>query len=117
MHNYKELKIWQKSRKLVKEVYLLSKKFPESENYGLINQLQRSSSSIPSNIAERSGRGSNKEFNRFLSIAISSAFELETQIILCYDLDYLTEKDYNKIQPKIQEIQKMIYRLQNNLKS
>ena len=70
---------------LVKEVYLITQKLPMNEKFGLISQINRSAVSIPSNIAEGSGRSSEKEFTHFLNIAISSSFELETQLILIFD--------------------------------
>jgi len=86
MHNFKELKIWQKSRILVKEIYSITEKLPVKEQYGIISQIQRASISIPSNIAEGSGRSGIKDFNRFLEIALGSSFELETLIIISNDL-------------------------------
>lgn len=117
MHNFKELKIGQKSRKLVKEDYLIAKSFPKEERFELVSQIRRSVISIPSNIAEGSGRGSEKEFERFLNIAISSAFELETQIILAFDLNYVEEIEFNRIEKKISEIQRMIFGFRKTLKS
>jgi four helix bundle protein len=81
-HNFRELKIWQDSMSLVKVVYDITSKLPMEERFGFISQLNRCSVSIPSNIAEGSGRSSEKEFVRFLEIAISSSYELETQLIL-----------------------------------
>jgi four helix bundle protein len=115
MHNFKELKIWQKSRNLAKEVYTLTKNYPEEERFGLLSQIRRAAVSIPSNIAEGSGRNSIRDFRRFLNIALSSAFELETQIILSFDLNYVAEKDYMEFSEKIQEIQKMIYGFRKTL--
>jgi four helix bundle protein len=109
MYNFKELKIWQKSRELTKKIYLITQKFLEEEKYDLISQVRRSAVSIPSNIAEGSGRESKKEFLRFLNISISSAFELETQIIISGDLGFIEEQEYNLIIEEINEIQKMIY--------
>jgi four helix bundle protein len=109
MHNFKNLKIWQKSRVLVKEVFLSTREFPAEEKFGLVSQILRSAYSIPSNIAEGSGRSSNKEFARFLDIALGSAFELETQLILASDIDYLSEDKLQEVQILLQEIQKMIY--------
>jgi len=85
-HNFRELIIWQESMKLVKKIYECSSKLPSDERFGLISQVNRCSISIPSNIAEGSGRSTEKEFVRFLEIAISSSYELETQIILISDL-------------------------------
>lgn len=115
MHNFKNLKIWQKSRLLVKEVFLLTRDFPSEEKFGLTSQVLRSAYSIPSNIAEGSGRSSNKEFSRFLDISLGSAFELETQLILASDVNYLSEEKLQHIQSLLQEIQKMIYSFKTNL--
>ena len=115
MHNFKNLKIWQKSRILVKEVFLLTRDFPAEEKFVLTSQILRSAYSIPSNIAEGSGRSSNKEFVRFLDIALSSAFELETQLILASDIDYLSENKLEEILILLQEIQKMIYSFKTSL--
>jgi len=82
MHNYKELKVWQKGRELVKFVYELTKKFPKEEIYALTSQVRRAAVSVPSNISEGAGHFSNKEFSRFLEIAYASTCELDTQIIL-----------------------------------
>ena len=116
MHNFKELIIWQKARSLVKDVYVLAATFPNTEKYGITSQIQRAVVSIPANIAEGSGRGSNKDFSRFLDIAISSAFELETEIILSFDLLFINEQEFNTILPKIQEVQKMLYSFKHQLK-
>ncbi|QGY44591.1 four helix bundle protein [Maribellus comscasis] len=115
MHNFRNLKIWQKSRILVKEVFLLTRDFPAEEKFVLTSQILRSAYSIPSNIAEGSGRSSNKEFVRFLDIALSSAFELETQLILASDIGYLSENKLEKILTILQEIQKMIYSFKTSL--
>ncbi|TLX77757.1 four helix bundle protein [Labilibacter sediminis] len=117
MHNFRELKIWQKGRLLVKEVYDLTKQLPNEETFGLTSQIRRASVSIPSNIAEGAGRGSDKDFNRFLDIAYGSCFELETQLILCVDLKYISELEFEPVQIKIQEIQKMIFALKSKCKS
>ena len=109
MHNFHELKIWQKSRVLVKDIYSLTKEFPKEEIYSLTNQIRRSSISIPSNIAEGCGRKTNKELARFLDIANGSAFELETQLILATDLEYISLTDSEKVIQDIHEIEKMIY--------
>ena len=85
-HNFREIKIWQESLVMVKEVYEFSSKLPTEEKFGITSQINRSTVSIPSNIAEGSGRTTNKEFVRFLEIAISSSYELETQLILTEDL-------------------------------
>jgi four helix bundle protein len=108
MHNYLELNIWQKSRKLVKRIYQITIFFPESEKFNLESQIKRSAVSIPSNIAEGAGRSTDKEFSRFLDIAMGSAFELETQIILAIDLEFIGDEAGNLVIKDIKEIQKMI---------
>ncbi len=110
-HNFRELKVWKLSRELVKEIYLTTNNFPEEEKFGLTSQLRRASISIPSNIAEGSAR-SNKDFSRFLSISLSSAYEVETQVILSFDLNFINENKLSEITLKIQEIQKMLHGLQ-----
>ncbi|MCK5029691.1 MAG: four helix bundle protein [Bacteroidales bacterium] len=117
MHNFKELIVWQKARKLVKKVYLVVKNFPEEEKYGMISQIKRASISIPANIAEGAGRRTNNDFGRFLDIATGSSFELETLIILSLDLDFIEESDYNNLIEDIEEIQKMIYSLKARVQS
>jgi four helix bundle protein len=117
MHNFKNLKIWQKSRLLVKEVFITMKNFPVEEKYVLVSQILRSAYSIPSNIAEGSGRPSDKEFIRFLDIALSSAFELETQLILATDINYLSVDELKEIQTLLHQVQKMIYSFRMNLKT
>jgi four helix bundle protein len=85
-HNFRELTIWKDSMTLTKEVYLLTASLPENEKFGLISQMRRSAVSIPSNIAEGSGRTSEKEFLHFLRVSLSSSYELETQLLLSADL-------------------------------
>jgi four helix bundle protein len=116
MHNYKNLKIWQNSRTLVKQVYELTSLLPPKEQYGLISQIQRAAISIPANIAEGSGRGSDKDFSRYLDIAIASSFELETEFLLAVDLNYINEVQINSVMQVIQEVQKMIFGFKESLK-
>lgn len=115
MHNYKNLKIWQLSRILVKVVYELTTYFPSNEQYGLTSQIRRAVISIPANIAEGSGRGTDKDFSRFLDIAISSSFELETELTLATDLNYISNEQCTPVLNQIQEIQKMIFGFKEKL--
>ena len=108
MQNFRELKIWKNSRELVKTVYSFTSKFPIKEKYVLVSQINRSVISISSNIAEGSGRNGNKDFQRFLDIAIGSAFELESQLLIASDLGYIDIESLSMLTSKIQEIQKMI---------
>ena len=115
MHNFRELKVWQKARILVKEVYMFTKDLPDEEKFGLTSQMRRASVSIPSNIAEGTGRRTNKEFGRFLDIAIGSAYELETPLILCLDLDFVSQKKFVELEEKIQEVERMTHSLREKL--
>ena len=116
MKDFKNLKIWQKGIKLVVEIYKTTKNFPHEELYGLTSQMRRSSVSIPSNIAEGSGRNSDKDFHRFLEISLGSSFELETQIIIAHELEFLSNDNFNDLKKIIHDEQKMITGLQKSLK-
>jgi len=117
MHNYKELNVWKKARAFVKEVYLLAGNFPKEEKYGLASQIQRAVVSIPSNIAEGAGRVTSNEFHYFLNVAIASSFEVETQLILAFDLNYISEEDLEYALINVQEIQKMLTGLMKSIKT
>lgn len=108
MTSYKDLIVWQKSRILVRKIYLLTQKLPREEIFGITNQIRRAVISIPSNIAEGYDRGSNKEFVRFLKIAKGSAAEVETQLILCIDLGYFSLDDIQEILSLHDEIIRML---------
>ncbi|MCB0727210.1 MAG: four helix bundle protein [Ignavibacteriae bacterium] len=111
MHDYKKLRLWQQSIELVKEIYKLTKNFPSEEKFGLTNQIRRSAVSVPSNIAEGAGRNTKGEFKNFLGVANGSLFELETQLIISKDMNYLKDYNLNLLLPKIDMLQKMIYNL------
>lgn len=100
----------------VKYVYEITQNFPSSEQYGLINQMRRSAISVPSNIAEGSGRKGEKELNRFLYIALGSLSELETQIEISLRLDFISETECNQALSKIFYIRKMLSGLIKSLK-
>ena len=104
--SYKELVVWQKSMVLVKEIYSLSESFPEYERFGLTNQIRKSSISIPSNIAEGWGSLSTKNYIQFLRISRGSLFELETQILIAIELNYINDNEIS--QNLITEISKML---------
>ncbi len=110
-HNFKELIIWQKSMDLVTDIYQASFSMPLNQQYSLTDQIQRSAISVPSNIAEGSGRGSNKEFVRFLNISNGSCSELKTQLLIAKNLNFLKEKVTSELISRISEIQKMNYAL------
>lgn len=109
MHNYKELTVWQKSVEIAISVYKDTRNYPKYELYGLTSQIRRSAISISSNIAEGAGRNSDKDFSRFLNISYGSSFELETQLIISKELNYLDDTSFNKLNDDLSEIQKMLY--------
>lgn len=115
MHNFKDLKVWQKSIDLTSEIYEVLSGFPSDEKFGLISQIKRASVSIPSNIAEGAGRSSGKEFKHFLSISLGSSFEIETQFIITNRLGLLDNDKMETFAKKISEIQKMIYTLERSI--
>ena len=117
MNNYKDLKIWQKSVDLAVKIYEVTKRFPKEEIYGLTSQIRRSAVSIPSNIAEGSGRNSKQEFLNFLGISHGSSYELDTQLIIASRVDFLDLQSFESIQKDLLEIQKMNYGLKSSLKS
>lgn len=106
--DYTELEVWKCSRGLVKQVYLLTKVFPKDELYGLINQIRRSVVSVPSNIAEGIGRQSNKETIHFLYIAKGSLQEVETQLYLAFDLEYMSKENLQHILEKVTKNKKLL---------
>ena len=117
MHNFKQLSVWQKSRQLVKEVYRVTATFPAEERFGITNQIRRACVSICVNIAEGSGRGTLKDFNRFLDNALGSDFEVETLLIVSNDLEFLSNQEFEKLNPKVDEIGKMLYGLKSKITS
>ncbi len=116
MHNYKKLEVWQESVNLVTEVYLLTNSFPDKEKFSLISQINRSAVSIPSNIAEGAGRLSKKEFIQFLGYAIASSYELETQLLIAFNLKFISEKQKVTSIEKLNIILRKIHGLIKSLK-
>jgi four helix bundle protein len=97
IRSYKDLSVWQESRKLSVEIYTATRHFPQSELFGLTNQMRRAAVSISSNIAEGCGRQTDKDTIRFLYQAKGSLFELETQCIIAQDLSFLTKETHQNI--------------------
>lgn len=116
MKSYKELIVWQKSVEAAKQVYSISKIFPSSEKFGLTQQINRCAISIPSNIAEGYGRYHKKDFIRFLSIARGSLYEMQTQLILSEELDFVESSKLEFINSLSVEIDKMLNKLIKSLK-
>ncbi len=117
MRNFRSLVIWQKGMSIVKMTYEFAAMFPNEEKYGLKSQMCRAAVSIPSNIAEGCSRGSDKDFVRFLEIALGSLFELETQFLLVQELKYSNLEEGKLLLSTILEEEKMISGFINKLKA
>lgn len=114
-HNFKNLKVWQKSVDLAVKVYELTKFFPSEERFGIISQIRRSSVSIPSNIAEGTARNSSKSFSNCLDISLGESFELETQGIIANRVGILDQENFNLLMEELSEVQKMIIGFKNTI--
>jgi four helix bundle protein len=116
MKTYREMIVWQKSVDLVTMIYFKTRSFPNEELYGLTNQIRRAAISIPSNIAEGFGRNSKKDFKRFLQIAMGSIFELQTQLEIAKNLQFLSDDSYKKLFDATREIEAMLTSLIRKLR-
>ena len=108
MKSHKDLIVWQKSMDHVAAIYVATRTFPKEELFGIVSQMRRAAVSIPSNIAEGYGRLYDKETVKFLSNALGSASELETQLIISKDIGYLLIEDFQKLINQIEEIIRML---------
>lgn len=117
MATHKDLIVWKKGIELVKEVYRATQSYPQEEVFGITSQIRRCVVSIPSNIAEGCGRCSGKELIRFLHIALGSAAELETQLIISRELSFLSTDKFENISSLNNEIIKMLTSLLKRLKT
>lgn len=115
MHNFRELKIWQRSMDFVVVIYTIVQQLPQDERYGLVSQIKRSAVSIPSNISEGAGRGTNPQFKHFLEIAMGSCNELITQIELSFRLKFIPENQRDNVLDEAIQIYKMILGFYNTL--
>jgi four helix bundle protein len=113
--NYRELIVWQESIQLAKVIYKLTGKFPRTEIYALSDQIRRAAVSVSSNIAEGQARKAPGEFRRFLHIALGSLAEVDTQLVLAKEFDYLTTEDTQPVEAQIQNLRKKLYALINSL--
>lgn len=116
MRTFKNLKIWSRSVDLSTQIYKVTKTFPKDEKFGLVSQMRRASVSVASNIAEGAGRSSDLEFKRFLEIAYGSLYELQTQLIISKNLEFVSEDESNTLEAEIDELQKMIYSFSKRFK-
>jgi len=115
MHNYRELKIWQRSMDFVVRVYEISSNFPKEEKYGLTSQLRSCAVSIPSNISEGAGRATNKQFKYFLEISMGSCNEAQAQIELAFRFGYISKKILEELTGEGLQIYKMVLAFYNSL--
>ncbi|MCR9262870.1 MAG: four helix bundle protein [Flavobacteriaceae bacterium] len=116
MHRFKDLDIWKLSREFCSDIYEVTGSFPETEKFGISNQLRRAVVSIPSNISEGCSRKSNKDFSRFLEIAMGSMYEVETQLLISNDLGFLSDKRLEFLVGKLNAIIKMTSKFKSILK-
>ena len=114
MKGFRNLHVWTKSHQLTLDIYKATQQFPKEELFGLVSQLRRASTSIPTNIAEGSGRKSEKEFIQFLSIALGSANEVDYLIELSKDLGFISQEVWTQLDQEINEIQSMLFVLIRN---
>jgi four helix bundle protein len=108
MRNFRDLTVWQKAHELVIEVYRESGRFPIDERFGLTTQIRKAAVSIASNIAEGCGRGSDRDFSRFLSMAAGSASEVEYQLLLACNLGYLSNETHNRLNDNVNEVKRIL---------
>lgn len=114
IYSFEKLNVWQETKKLVVDVYNLLDAFPKFEKYALCDQIRRAVVSVPSNIAEGSGRRSLKEQIHFLEIAYGSLMETYNQLLIAIDLTYISEESVENIKPRIDSVAKMINGLSNS---
>jgi len=110
---FEKLTVWQKARKLVKEIYEISRVFPNDEKFGLVSQIRRATVSVSSNIAEGSSRNTKKDQAHFYGMAYSSLMEVLSQVILSCDLEFITEKQYEELRVSVEEISFQLNALRN----
>lgn len=117
MSTYKDLLIWQKAMNLVTKIYQTTQLFPKDEQFGLTSQIRRSSISIPSNIAEGFGRQGKNDYLKFLNISLSSLFEIQTQIEIAKNINYLNETDFSILYEDSRELERMLVSFINKIKN
>jgi len=117
IRSYKDLVVWQKGMELVSRIYLITKRFPAAEQFGLTSQIQRAAVSIPANIAEGYGRNTKNEYANFLRIARGSLTELETLLLIARQQSYCSESDFTALEVTLKELGAMLYRLRERIVS
>jgi len=115
MQDFRKLEVWQRSHALTLKVYELTRSFPADEKFGLTSQLRRAATSVESNLAEGSSRGSDADFKRFVQMAIGSASEVECQLLLAKDLGFLSSANHSGLEADLQQTKRMLIRLSQKL--
>ncbi|WP_309607856.1 four helix bundle protein [Flavobacterium sp.] len=113
IYSFEKLEVWKESKNFTKLIYLATTKFPETEKYGLTSQLRRASVSVCSNIAEGSSRQTNKDKAHFTTMAFSSAVEVLNQLIICFELNFISENEYLKLRRDLESITNKLNALRN----
>ncbi len=116
MRNFREYTVWNNALLFCKQIYVITEKLPKTEQFGIISQIQRASVSISSNIAEGCSRKSEKDFARFIEIALGSAFEIESLLELCYLINYISGDKKDELLHELQIIEKQLNALLSKLK-
>lgn len=114
---HKDLEVYKKSIEFVKDIYLITENFPKDEQFGLVSQMRRAAISIPSNIAEGNARASDKDTARFIDMAIGSVAEIDTQLLISYELNFLEIEKYKNLLTKIEKIQALLLGLKKYFKN
>lgn len=117
MRSFRNLRVWEKSHQLTLDIYAFSKVFPRDEMFGLTSQMRRASASVGMNIAEGCCRKSDTEMARFLQMAMGSASELEYQLVLAHDLNYLRNPAYERLSIQVVEVKRMLSSLMQKVKA
>ncbi|MCB1188127.1 four helix bundle protein [bacterium] len=115
VRTYRDLNVWQKSMDLIEEIYRITASFPRDEQFGITSQIRRSAVSVTANVAEGFGRGSRRDYARFVSIALGSARELEALLLVCVRIGTVTSQELSKCNSLIDEISRMLYSLRRRL--
>ncbi len=117
MKTFRDLVVWQKSMAFVTEMYAVTKFFPSEELFGLTSQLRRATVSIPSNIAEGYGRKSDRDFYRYLKISIASLYEVQTQLEIAHNLQFVTENQFTALYGRAREIERILSAFSKTVKN
>ena len=116
MKDFRSLKVWAKAHALTLAIYMITRGFPKDELYGLTSQMRRCAASVPSNLAEGCGRTGDNDFARFVEMAASSALELEYQLLLSHDVEFIDQPQYRELQTSAVEVKQMLASLIKTLR-